>query len=276
MKLIVFSKSFKQDGITELMARAHDWGFDGYDLAVRPGYVVNPDNAAEQLPNLVAAFRKEGLSVPMVTGNFDLLEPTHPTAAPILSAMDKADVRLIKLGYFKFKPADQPDYWAEVDRIRRIFEAWQETSRRYNVKICYHTHSHYCMGLNCAALMHLLQGFDPGCLGAYIDAGHMAVEGEAFDVGLAMVKAYLSIVAVKDVMQLREENGDQGLAKRVWTEAGKGFVDWDLVFAELARVGFAGPVSIHAEYKMPTPEAFLESAKREVAYFRAKRDKALA
>ena len=37
MQLIVFSKSFKDDDIPALIKRAHDWGFEGYDLAVRPG-----------------------------------------------------------------------------------------------------------------------------------------------------------------------------------------------------------------------------------------------
>jgi sugar phosphate isomerase/epimerase len=195
MKLILFSKMLKEKSVAELAELAVSLRFDGFDLCVRPGYAVSPENAATALPEAAALLRRQGLDVPMVTGNFDLLAPDHPTARPLLAAMDKADVRLLKLGYFTFKPPAL-DYLAEVDRVRRIFDAWQPLARQYGVKICYHTHSDRCMGLNAGSLMHLLAGFDPACLGAYLDPGHMVVEGEAFDTALAMVRSHLAIVAV--------------------------------------------------------------------------------
>lgn len=46
MKLIMFSKMLKEKSPVELVTLAKEWGLDGYDLCVRPGYAVNPDNAA--------------------------------------------------------------------------------------------------------------------------------------------------------------------------------------------------------------------------------------
>jgi len=277
MQLIVFSKSFKDDAIPELIQRAHDWGFEGYDLAVRPGFVVDPDNVAKKLPQLVKAFEAEGLKLPMITGNFDLLSPSHETAEPILGAMAESGVGLLKLGYWKYNPAKaERDYWSEVDRHRRTLGRWERVARKHGVKICYHTHSNYCIGLNCAALMHLLRGFDPECIGAYVDTGHMLVEGEAFDLGVAMVRDYLSVVAVKDVLPSREQSNDHGKVKKAWTEAGQGAVDWTFVFETLAGIRFDGPISIHVEYKKPSRKEFLDAAQREVAFFRAKRDAVLA
>ena len=142
---------------------------------------------------------RPGLQIGMVTGNFDLLTADHPLAEPLLAAMDSANVRLLKLGYFRFEPQTM-DYWEQVDNVRRAFAAWEKLASIYNVKICYHTHSHYCMGLNAAALMHLLRDFDPAYLGAYLDPGHFAVDGEPFDFGLAMAREHLSILSVKDVL----------------------------------------------------------------------------
>ncbi|HUU96976.1 MAG TPA: TIM barrel protein, partial [Phycisphaerae bacterium] len=184
MKIIVFSKAFREKTVDELIRLAQSYGLEGFDLCVRPGYPVSPDNAASALPDAVKRLNAAGLAVPMVTGNFDLLEPNHPTAKPILAAMDAAGVRLLKLGYFGFDPRKQ-DYWQEVDRIRRLLDGWQKLSREHNVKVCSHTHSRRCMGLNCGLLMHLLSGFDPQCIGAYIDPAHMVVEGEEFPVGVA-------------------------------------------------------------------------------------------
>ena len=265
MKAILFSKMLKEKSITELSELAQSIGLDGYDLCVRPGYAVSPDNAATALPEAVAFMRKQGLDIPMITGNFDLLEPSHPTALPLLSAMDKAGIRLLKLGYFLFKP-ETLDYLKEVDRIRRIFEAWQPLARKYGVKICYHTHSDRCMGLNAGAIMHLLDGFDPACIGAYIDPGHFVVEGEAFDSALAMVRSHLAIVATKDVRLERVEKNGHGSIKSHWVPAGEGMVDWTAVFSELRGINYNGPVSIHCEFEV-SPAEFLPSVRREVEFF---------
>ena len=272
MRIVVFSKALKDKTVDELIGLAGDGGFEGYDLCVRPGYPVNPDNAATELPKAVQAFERAGLAVPMVTGNFDLLMPDHPAAASILSAMDKANVRLLKLGYFMFDWLKQ-DYWQEVDRIRKGFEGWERLGRQHNVRICYHTHSYRCMGLNCAALAHLLRGFDPRYLGAYIDPGHMAVEGEEFPFGVAMIRDRLSILGMKDVLLHRREKDGHGSKHAEFVEAGRGMVDWTGVFAELVRIGFTGPLSVHCEFEVPK-ERFLDALKREVAFFKAARSRA--
>lgn len=272
MKLVLFSKMFKDRSPEDLVEFACALGIDGYDLCVRPGYPVDPANASGELPKVAALMRRSGLDVPMVTGNFDLLEPEHPTARPILAAMDRADVRLLKLGYYKYDP-DTQSYTDEVERVRGIFARWEPLAREHNVKICYHTHSGRCMGLNCAALAHLLSGFDPACLGAYIDPGHMVVAGEDFAMGTAMVREHLSIVAVKDVLIERGEadesknNGAHGRATHTWVEAGRGMVDWTGVFERLRMIGFDGPVSIHCEFKSAEGE-FADAVGREVAFFR--------
>jgi len=297
MEVVLFSKLLQELDVGGLIDWGHKIGLDGYDLCVRPGHPVNPDNAGTVLPEVVKRFEAAALRIPMVTGNFDLLYPQNRTAEPVLAAMDKADVRLIKLGYFTFDPL-KDDYWSKVDEIRAALEGWEKLARRYNVKICYHTHSGFCMGLNCAALMHLIKGFDPDYIGAYIDPGHMAIDGEPFAFGVAMVKDYLSIVSLKDAFLSRvdskDEEGveavfaensalnnvvadtDEGGIKAEFRPAGMGMVAWSKVFAELRRIGFDGPMSVQPEFQLSDGAARLAELRREVAYFRRKRDGALA
>ena len=270
MKLIVFSKMLQEKSIAELIELAQRHGYDGYDLAVRPGHPVNPDNAATALPQAQAQMEQAGLQIGMVTGNFDLLTADHPLAEPLLAAMDSANVRLLKLGYFRFEPQTM-DYWEQVDNVRRAFAAWEKLASIYNVKICYHTHSHYCMGLNAAALMHLLRDFDPAYLGAYLDPGHFAVDGEPFDFGLAMAREHLSILSVKDVLVERVEKNGHGAAKALWVAAGEGIVDWTAVFGELRRIEYDGFLSIHCEYDIDDDEDWFDTFVREVAFFRKMR-----
>ncbi|MFW5980874.1 MAG: sugar phosphate isomerase/epimerase family protein [Halanaerobiaceae bacterium] len=277
MEIILFSKFLKDHNTEDLIKRAQELGIEGYDLCVRPGHLVNPDNADKKLPELTRALAGEGLSIPMVTGNFDLLTPDHPTAEPILSAMDKADIRLLKPGYFKIDP-EKEKYWDKVKEIRDILKQWESLAQKYNVKICYHTHSgENFMGLNCSALMHLLKDLNSDYIGAYIDPGHMLIDGEPLSLGLAMVKKYLSIVAVKDPYIYREEVENeidlkQGKAEREFRQAGQGMVPWVEVMKELKRINYEGPLSVHGEYEISERKEYLKSLKSEVAYFKKVRD----
>ena len=89
-KIIVFSKLLRQKSIDELVEMALQVGFDGYDLCIRPGHPVNPENVDRTLVEAARTMRRAGLDIGMVTANFDLLTPDHPTAEPILAAMDAA------------------------------------------------------------------------------------------------------------------------------------------------------------------------------------------
>ena len=270
MDLIAFTKHFDGRSIDDLIELAQMHGFDGYDLCVRPGYPVNPDNAAVALPDAARRCRAAGLKLPLVTGTTELLWPDQPDAEPLLAAMDAAGVRLLKLGYFRFDPVHD-DYWREVDRIRRAFEGWEALSRRYGVKICYHTHNDRCMGLNGAALAHLIRGFDPACIGAYLDPLHLVLEGEEFAFALAMNQPYLSAVACKDVMKTRVQHSHHGGYRIDVVPAGEGMVDWTAVFDDLRRVGYAGPLSMHCEWPVPADQ-FSDTLRRETAFFRRERE----
>ena len=270
MQLILFSKIFRDREVDELVDLALEWGLEGYDLCVRPDYPINPDNIAAELPGAVRQFAYNGLAVPLVTGHADLLLPDHAMAESFIAAVDEADVRLVKLGYFKLDP--QQDYWAEVGRVRQAFEGWARLGEKYNVKICYHTHSNRCMGLNASMLMHLLKDLDPRYIGAYVDPGHLVAEGEEFAVALAVVRRYLSLVSVKDVMLSRQDREGHGTLARQWVQVGQGMVDWTTVFADLAREGFDGPMSIHCEFHV-AEDRFMAAVGEEIAFYKKMRDR---
>ena len=272
MKLILFSKMLKEKSVEELAVLANELGLDGYDLTVRPEYPVNPDNAATALPAAVAVMRNHGVDIPMLTGNFDLLTVDHPTAEPILGAMGEAGVELVKLGYFKFDPGEM-DYWEEVDECRKALDGWSKLAEKHQVKVCYHTHSNRCMGLNAGMLAHMIRGFDPKYIGAYLDTGHLVAEGEEWAVAVAIVREYLSVVSLKDFLLHRVAKEGHGSMNREVVEAGQGMVDWTAVFEELKRIGYDGPASIHCEFHLEPADDFLGAVRREVAFFRQMREK---
>ena len=103
----------------------------------------------------------------------------------------------------------------------------------------------------------------------------MVVEGEEFDVGLAIMGDHLQMIGLKDVLQTRVEKDGHGAAATHWVEAGQGMVDWTTVFSNLAASGFDGPLSVGCEFEIP-PEGPIAAAKREVAFFKRARDASVA
>lgn len=276
LPLVFFSKHFQSLALDALVEKAHQLGFEGYDLCCRAGYVVNPDNVRTALPKAAKQIRSAGLVLPMLTAGGNLLEPTDPTAEPILAAMQEAGVGLLKLGYFTIDNARE-NYWEKVSYVRRQFDGWARLGEKFGVKICYHTHSHPTfMGLNAAAVMHLVQGFDPRWIGVYLDPGHLSIDGEHPDIAVNMVQRHLAVVGLKD---MRKESNPIGHGWRVMIcRAGLGIVDWPNFFENLRRIHFEGPLSIHAEYNRNYPQnaqgeiQYVASLAAEFQFFKRLRD----
>ncbi|MFQ6049248.1 MAG: sugar phosphate isomerase/epimerase family protein, partial [Phycisphaerae bacterium] len=141
------------------------------------------------------------------------------------------------------------DYWRQVELIRSALEGFSRLGQRHGVTACYHTHSGGFYGSSCGALMHLLRGFDPKLVGAYLDTGHLAVEGEDFTMGLAMVGPYLAAVAAKDLRKVPDANTDPPTWSGKHVKLGEGFFNWRQGLEALRAAGFSGPLSIHGEYE---------------------------
>jgi len=257
--IIHFSKIFPDADAADLIRYAQITGAEGYDLAVRPGYAVGPDNV-EELPAFVKTLRAENLAVPIITAPGDFVSAQNDLAPRYLKTMAEAEVPLIKLGYFKFDP--HRDYWEAVDEIRRDLDGWEKLAREYNVTVCYHTHSGPCMGQNASSLAHLIHGFDPQYIGGYLDPCHLRLCGEEFAFAAAVIGEQLKIVSLKDVTT----------PPRQLVPAGEGHVNWDEVFDVLAARGFDGPLSVHTELELPEGEAALPLVAEEIAFFKRHRD----
>mgnify|MGYP001793316344 CR=1 FL=1 len=89
-QIIHFSKIFPDADAAALIRCAEITGAEGYDLAVRPGYAVGPDNV-EELPVFVKILRAANLAVPMITAPGDFLSPQNDLAPRYLKAMAEAE-----------------------------------------------------------------------------------------------------------------------------------------------------------------------------------------
>ena len=258
MQIVLNSKFFHTLNAPELAVKARELGFDGIDVSVRPGYPVNPANVATALPEAVKGWKEQGLVCPLATAPVTLVNPDAPEVEPLYAGCAVAGVPRVKIGFFPFTPGE--DYWALVHTARSALEGFARVGERYGIQTVYQMHSGPVLGSNCAGLMHLLRDLDPRWVGAYPDLGHMLLDGEDYPMGLAMVRVYLSIVAVKDAYHAPQPPGSEPPFVPRFVTLGRGAVNWRRALGALKALGFDGAFSVHTEYE------FDESIIRQVGY----------
>ncbi len=282
MQLVRFTKFWEDLSVRQLGERARELGYDGLDLAVRDGHAINIDNVTDELPGTVRAWRELGVDCPMISSSTDLINPDAADAVTLFEAAAAAGVPRIKMGYFKFTPGDSfEELWSLA---RRRLDGFERLSRRTGVQTMYHTHSGQCLGSNCAGMRHLLQDYDPVQLGAYVDLGHLAINGEDVQIGLAMLRDRLSAIGGKDARHFPDERPDRRARfADGFVLLGQGAAEWPEAITLLKAWGFSGPITVHTEYTTDqevigavgageyTPEAIALRARGEVedlAYLR--------
>lgn len=286
MQLVRFTKFWDDLDVRRLGERARDLGYDGLDLAVRDGHAITPANVTKELPDAVRAWRDLGVDCPMISSSTDLIDPDATDAVTLFEAAAAAGVPRIKIGYFKFSSGTSfEELWSLA---RRRLEGFEQLSRRTGVQTLYHTHSGQCLGSNCAGMRHLLQDYDPQQVGAYVDLGHLAINGEDVQIGLAMLRDRLSAIGGKDARHFPDERPDRRARfADGFVLLGQGAAEWPEAIALLKSWGFNGPITVHTEYTTDqdvigtvgageyTPEARALRARGEVedlAYLRELRN----
>jgi len=278
MQFVMFTKHLQGLSLDEVIAALTEVGVEGADLAVRPGYPVNPDNMAAELPAAARRFADAGLAIPLVTAPTSLTAPHSPRAEAFYEACGEAGVRHLKLGYWHWAPERR--FWDQIAEIRDWLAEFADWSRQYGVMTVVHNHSGHSLGMNASQMMHIVQDFDPAYVGVFADPGHLAVCGEPIAMALEMVREYLACVACKDLLRVAVPDGrgwwGRGEPNRTFTvPLGRGFADYGAALATLRRIGFTGVMSVHSEYDEPV-EDVIAMSKMDLRYLKAVLDSAAA
>lgn len=240
----------------------------GPDLTVRPGGLVPPDRVTEELPKAAAAFRDQGMTVPMLSTN--LTSASDPTATPILVTMQKQGIRYFKLGYYHYH--DLTQWESELATQRKDLAGLLDVGRKAGVRAGFHNHSGATIGGALWDSWEFLKPLDPAAVGFYYDPAHATIEGfrHTWKLNLQRISPRLMMVALKDFVW---EKSSKGWQTR-WCPLGEGMVNWDEFFQLLNRFPFPGPLSVHIEYdpggktRSERVENCLAAAQRDITFVR--------
>lgn len=239
---------------------AKELGADALDLTVRKGGHVLPENVTADLPRAVDAIRAEGVDVAMITTNLN--SGDDQDARPILEAASKAGVRFARVGGLSY--SDDGDITSELQGFQEQLRGLARLLDEYDVTGGYHNHSG---GTNMSAalwdLRQVILSIGSERFGSNFDVGHAAVEGAfaGWRINARLLAPYVKMMAVKDFVW----DGD----RPKWVPLGQGIVK-TVEFLKIFRGhGFAGPISLHFEYKTDSNDALLEEMRVATAKLRA-------
>jgi sugar phosphate isomerase/epimerase len=248
----------------------------GPDLTVRPGGLVDPKRVGDELPKAAAAFRDQGLSVPMLSTG--LTSAGDPAAAATFAAMQQLGIRYYKLGYYAYE--DLTGWRARLEAVRMQVSDLVRLGRQHGVRAGFHNHSGPVVGGALWDSWEILRQLDPKWIGVYFDPAQATIEGgkHAWKLNFQRASARLLMVAIKDFVW--EKAGGEWQAR--WCPLGEGMVNWREFFRELERVDFDGPISLHIEYdpggktRLERFENSLAAAERDLRFLRDRLDEVAA
>jgi len=236
IKLTVFTKPWKTP-IDELARQMAAIGFDGVELPVRPGYPVNPENMATELPRAARILGDAGLEIASIAG---------PTDERSIATCAESGVPVIRicLGIRK-----DESYREGERRWQAEFDAAVPLLERYGVTLGIQNHSGRDV-CNAMGLDSLLAKYDRKHVAAVWDCAHNALQGEEPELALDIIWPQLGMVNLKNAFWKRTSGPEAPSAawKVYWTSGPQGLASWPRVVRELKRRAYSGVVCLTAEY----------------------------
>ena len=259
-KFAVFSKHFiglPYDRLAEVVAEC---GAQGIEAPIRPGGHIEPARAAEELPKLVEALKKNRLEITQLTSALtDTGANSH--AESLLRTAKSLGIDRYRLGFFKYdlkKPI-----WPQLDEIKLKLKDLVAMSKEIGILPCFQNHSG--AGFVGAAIWDvalMMRDFPPDQLAWSFDIMHATIEGNlSWPAEVALVKDRIGIAYFKNFNWTNKRPEPAPLGDGI---VGKPYVEM------LRREGYSGPVSLHVEYLKAKPTeseglaTLVEATKRDM------------
>ncbi|MEO5802997.1 MAG: sugar phosphate isomerase/epimerase family protein [Verrucomicrobiota bacterium] len=235
--LCAFEKPLQFLSFDELAELLAEIGFSGIEAAVRPGGHVLPEKVEEDLPRFIAALKKRGLEMTVLTSGINSVDSPH--AEKVLRTAAKLGVKRYRMNWYRYD-LEKP-ILPQIEAIRPKLKTLAALNRELGLTALYQNHAGDKMvGAPLWDIYSLIKDFAPKEIALAYDIRHATVEGGlSWPLQFNLVKSHIGAVFVKDFVW---EN-----AKVKNVPLGEGMVDKKF-FPMLKEANFTGPISLHVEY----------------------------
>ena len=254
-----FTKVFQHMSYDELADTIAELGFDGIEAPVRPGGHVLPERVEEDLPKMMEALQKRGLTITILTSGINEVSKEQHTEK-VLRTAKALGIKRYRMSYYRYdlkKPIPE-----QLESFRSPLNDLVALNEEIGIKGIYQNHSgaKFC-GAPLWDLYELIKNHSPDHIGSCFDIGHATVEGaKAWPLNFHLLRPWIDTVYVKEPGY--KDN------KLVWGPINEGAGDKGF-FTLLKQSKFTGPISLHVEYlKHKDPEnvaKIIEATRKDFA-----------
>jgi sugar phosphate isomerase/epimerase len=254
----LFSDQITQIGYDELGGILKMLGFDGCDLSVQPGGHVPPEHADLDFMRAIEAMNGSGVDVYMISTTFT--SPMDQTLRLAMQWGGEMGVPYFRPGHWKYNAGEIE---ARMIEAQRDIAGLAAIARAVKISVGLHNATADYVGGGLWDTNMIIRGMDPQLMGYDFDPGYAVAQGGSagFQTLLRMALPRLKMVTARDCYWSKEA----GEWKLVECPLGEGMVDWPKFLAELARVRFAGPISLQVGYPMKDE---LAAIKKDLAFLK--------
>lgn len=268
--VLIFTKHLQFIPDLDQMAKtAAEIGFDGLDLAVRPGGHILPDKVETDLPRAAEAAKKAGFSIGMITTAIQ--DAAKPESRTILTTAAKLGIKTYRIGGWEYDSKEPiPD---QMKKISGQLAALAKLNRELGVCAAYQNHSgEKQVGAPLWDLWEMMREIDPAAMGVNFDIGHATVEGgSVWPTDFRLVAPRTKVVTIKD---FHWEKSAKGKWAPAWGPLGEGMIEGPRFLKMVKESNFAGPITLHFEYEpkdasgKQSHEALLAAMKKDLLKLR--------
>jgi sugar phosphate isomerase/epimerase len=244
LPLIVFSKPFRAMGAEDSAALVEEVGWSGIECPVRAeeGQIM-PERVEEELPRFAEAFRRRGMSIPVLVTEITSINEPHAEAT--LRTAAKLGIKRIRLGGWTYQP-ERP-LSLQLDEFGRQLQGIGQACGELGIQGAVQNHSGSDrFGAPVWDVVETLKAHQVRNVGICFDIGHATVEGGlSWPIQARLAEPRYTVVYVKDFTWAKGRDGWQP----AWCPLGEGMINRSF-FARLRSSGFTGPICQHFEFPM--------------------------
>src|SRR4051812_41865191 len=188
-KFCAFEKPLQFLNYDELAELLAETGFNGVEAAVRDGGHVLPEKVEEDLPRFVAALKKQGLEMTVLTSGINSVDSPH--AEKVLRIAAKLGVKRYRMNWYRYD-LEKP-ILPQLDVIRPQLKKLAALNRELGLTALYQNHSGDKMvGAPLWDIYSLIKDFDPKEIALAYDIRHATVEGGlSWPIQFNLVKSHI-------------------------------------------------------------------------------------